>query len=144
MICDCGVKPLPSTVNRTEFVSLEMVPGESEVIWATGSVVWQSFHSNIALQVQPDNSRGRAAIRGMLTEGKRLQGFTGEIRILPPDHGRLAVYTPNARCAMVFRALSKPGPSSPETGGIATFGCWPYEVYPVRDSLSVNYPDCRN
>jgi hypothetical protein len=104
MICDCGVKPLPSTVNRTEFVSLEMVPGESEVICATGSVVWQSFHSNIARQVQPDNSRqscneGNANRRegpAETNEGRRHTGLSFEtICILHPN-----VRACGLRCAM--------------------------------------------
>src|SRR5712691_574307 len=93
MICDCGVKPLPSTVNRTEFVSLEMVPGESEVICATGSVVWQSFHSNIARQVQPGNSRVRAAMKAMRIGGKDLRGLTREEGILASLLKPFAFYT---------------------------------------------------
>ena len=33
MICDWGVNPPPSAVNRTDSASLGMVSGESEVTW---------------------------------------------------------------------------------------------------------------
>jgi hypothetical protein len=32
VICDWGVKPFPTTVNGTEFTSLGMLIGESEII----------------------------------------------------------------------------------------------------------------
>jgi len=79
MICDWGVNPLPSTVSRTKLASLGRVSGESEVIWGCGTAARQL--TNIALQVQPDNSRGSAAMRAMRTHGKGFQGLTREERI---------------------------------------------------------------
>src|SRR5271157_5562644 len=78
MICECGVKPLPSTVRGTEFASPGMLPGESAATWAW-SWPTPSQLSNHALQVQPDNSRVRAAMKAI--EGKSLQGLTKEEHI---------------------------------------------------------------
>src|SRR6266852_3728003 len=82
MICDCGTKSLPFTVNRIDAVSLAMAPGEREVVWGCGTELSQLLKSTIALQVvQPDNSRVRAAMQAMRTEGKGLQGLTRQERI---------------------------------------------------------------
>src|SRR6266852_6778589 len=82
MICDCGTKSLPFTINRIDAVSLAMAPGEREVIWGCGTELSQLLKSTIALQVvQPDNSSVRAAMQAMRAEGKGLQGLTGQERI---------------------------------------------------------------
>jgi len=65
MICDWGVKPLPSAVSRTDSASFGMVSGESEVTWDCPTP-WQLRNS--ALQVQPDDNRVRAATRAMRIE----------------------------------------------------------------------------
>jgi len=90
-IRDWGVKPLPPTVSGTEFASLEMVSGESEVIWACETAPWQLLNSK--LQVQPDNSRVGAATRAMQIEGEGVQGLTREEGILNSLFRAWAFYT---------------------------------------------------
>jgi hypothetical protein len=68
IICEWGVKPLPSTISGTEFVSLGMLPGESERIW-DWDTPWQL--SNIPLHVQPDDSTTRTAMRPIKGKGLR-------------------------------------------------------------------------
>ena len=79
IICEWGVKPLPSTIRGTEFASSGMLLGESAATWAW-SWPTPSQLSNHALQVQPDNNRVRAAMKAI--EGKSLQRRTKEEHIL--------------------------------------------------------------
>src|SRR5271166_6493238 len=79
-ISDWGVKPLPSTVSGTEFASLGTLPGERAAIWGCSPAPSQLW--NPMLQVQPDNSRVRTAMRAMRIEGEALQGLTREECIL--------------------------------------------------------------
>src|ERR1700687_1111689 len=82
MICDCGTKPLPLTVSRTDVAPPGTAPGESEIIWGCGTELSQLLKSTIALQVvQPANSRVRAAIQAMRTAGKGVQELTRQERI---------------------------------------------------------------
>src|SRR5208337_3329423 len=79
-ICDWRVKPFPSTVSGTEFASLGTLLGEREAIWGCSAVLSQLWNS--MLQVQPDNSRVRTAMRARRIEGEGLQGLTRGERIL--------------------------------------------------------------
>src|SRR5208337_4990349 len=119
-ICDRDVKPFPSTVSGTEFASLGTLLGEREAIWGCGAALSQLWNSK--LQVQPDNSRARTAMRATRIEGEGLQGLTREERILTsllragdilhpnlPDDIGWATYCPNVFSCPLLAPCCHPG-----------------------------------